>query len=511
MLTSYWRNVPVRRFPNLPEEGTLSYDAVVIGGGMTGLSIAYFLKQAGKRVCLLERGRLAAGDTGATSAHLTALTDLRPSVLHHRFGADAARVWQGGEAALDAIEGIVRRHHLECDFQRVPAYLSAPIEAHDNQKEEASLQADLEVAKGWGVAAEWVHCVPYLERSGVVFPHQAKFHPLKYLNGLADEVAGDGSDIFESAEVSQVTADPLEVRCGKTRIRTDFVAIATHVPLVGKSNLAAAALFQTKIAPYTSYVLRATVPGPALQSAMVFDTSDPYFYLRTDVENGVNHVIFGGRDHKTGQVEQTNERFVELEQKLSSLFPNVIVTNHWSGQVIESHDGLPFIGENSPAQFIATGFCGNGITLGTLAGLMARDVVQGKESPWKNLFSPGRLELKSAWEYVKENVDYPVCFVGDRIKKHEPFSPETIEVGEGKVQELDGKAVACSRDANGKFHVVSATCTHLGCLVHWNRAEKSWDCPCHGSRFQPDGKLIAGPAEEPLVEVDTTPLRRAGT
>ena len=288
-------------------------------------------------------------------------------------------------------------------------------------------------------------------------------------------------------------------------VECDYLVIATHVPLLCLSGLINATLFQTKLAPYSSYAIGARLPSGEFPEASFWDTSDPYYYLRIDRRGRNHYAIFGGEDHKTGQESNTQERLESLQQKLVELIPGAKVDCQWSGQVIESNDGLPYIGETAPGQFAATGFGGNGMTFGTLAGLMACDAALGRENPWHDLFTVDRKKLRGGtWQWVKENLDYPYYLIGDSLTKPDAKSVSEVGRGEGKVLRIDGKWVACSRNEAGKMEAVSAVCTHMGCLVHWNQAEKTWDCPCHGSRFQPTGKVLAGPAETALAGVSVT-------
>jgi Rieske Fe-S protein len=236
---------------------------------------------------------------------------------------------------------------------------------------------------------------------------------------------------------------------------------------------------------------------------MFWDTSEPYYYLRIQPHGEGDYAIFGGKDHKTGQEINLDERYRRLEELLLSVLPGAELADRWSGQVIEAHDGLPYIGETAEHQFVATGFAGNGMTFGTLAAMMARDAVAGRKNPWSELFRPDRKKIfGGAWDYIKENIDYPYYMAKDRLRGAEGNSLDDVGAGEAKILRLDGDWVAAHRDRHGEAHACSAVCTHMGCIVHWNSAEATWDCPCHGSRFTPDGELLAGPAESPLATVD---------
>jgi nitrite reductase/ring-hydroxylating ferredoxin subunit len=251
--------------------------------------------------------------------------------------------------------------------------------------------------------------------------------------------------------------------------------------------------------PYSSYAISARIPRGDFPESSFWDTSNPYYYLRIDRARDHDRAIFGGEDHKTGQADDTAARFKRLEGLLKQLSPKAKIENRWSGQVIETIDGLPLIGETAENQFVATGFAGNGMTFGTLAGMMACDRALGRENPWHIVFDVNRKKIRDgAWKFLRENLDYPYYLLRDRFKSAEAPSARAVKRGEGKVIEVDGQRVACSRDGQGKLYQVSAVCTHLGCLVHWNQAEETWDCPCHGSRFRRTGEVLAGPAESPL-------------
>jgi len=502
--TTAWDAVRLPRYSKLKKKGR--FDVVVIGGGITGLTAAYLLKKAGKSVCLLERGRLGNGDTGRTTAHLTYVTDRRISELVKSFGKETTRLaWQAGVAAINTIESIAQEG-IEGEFRRIPGFLHAPLNAEGDETKQ--LQADCETARELGFDATFLSNVPRLGKPGVRFSNQAKFHPLRYLAGLARAIDGQGSAIHEESEVGEVEAQPLALKVGDLRIECDYLVIATHVPLMGIAGLVGATLFQTKLIPYSTYAISARLPRGAFPEASFWDTSNPYNYLRIDGGKTHDLAIFGGEDHKTGQVEDTPERFRRLESLLKQIVPDCKVEDRWSGQVIETIDGLPYIGETADNQFVATGFSGNGMTFGTLAGMMACDRALGRDNPWQEVLNVDRKKLRGAWNLVAENIDYPYYLLRDRFTRADASSTRAVKRGDGKVIEIDGKRAACARDAEGKLHHVSAVCTHMGCLVHWNQAEETWDCPCHGSRFKRTGEVLAGPAESPLEPVAVQKPRR---
>jgi glycine/D-amino acid oxidase-like deaminating enzyme/nitrite reductase/ring-hydroxylating ferredoxin subunit len=478
-------------------------DVVVVGGGITGLTAAYLLASAGKSVVLLERSRCALTDTGHTSAHLTMVTDARLSELAKRFGRTHAQaVWDAGLAAIARVDDIVREHEIEAGFEWVDGYLHAPVD--DNTAGQASaLREDEQLAQSLGFDVEYLDEVPTAGVPGVRVEGQARIHPRKYLAGVAKALEAKGGRIYEHSEASEFCDEPLAVKANGRTVTCDEIVIATHNPLVGIAGVAGSTLFQTKLALYTSYVIAGKVPKSVVADALWWDTADPYRYLRVEPHRDHDLLIFGGEDHKTGQEADTEACYRRLEQRLTELIPGVELTHRWSGQVIETPDGLPYIGRSAEHQYSATGYSGNGLTFGTLAAMMIADAILGRPNPWAELFDPNRMALgRGLWEYIKENADYPYYMIRDRFAGAEGRSLRAVRRGQGKIIERDGAKVAAYRDPPGALTLRSATCTHMGCLVGWNPAERTWDCPCHGSRFKPDGQVISGPAESPLSEVE---------
>jgi glycine/D-amino acid oxidase-like deaminating enzyme/nitrite reductase/ring-hydroxylating ferredoxin subunit len=413
-------------------------------------------------------------------------------------GLDAARtVWEGGAVAQDQIAQVVNEEGIDCDFRRVPGYLHAPLVVETRQED--ALKREVDTANLMGFRAEYLKSVPFYTVPGVRFADQAKFDPLRYLAGVLERLKRDHVPIFEGSEITDFDQDAVTTESGH-RVKCGFVVIATHVPLQGRTGLLGATVLQTKIAPYTSYVVGGPCPGHPAPESLYWDTSDPYRYLRIDHKADDSYLIYGGCDHKTGQLEGTDRAHETLTRSLRTLVPEFEPRDRWSGQVIESHDGLPYIGETSKNQFISTGFCGNGITFGTLGAMMACDAVFGRQSQLAKLFDPHRTTLRGAWDYISENSDFLKYLVGDRLA-HRNDQIGRLEPEEGGVFRVGGRQVAVYRTRSGEWIKSSATCTHLGCIVHWNPVEKTWECPCHGSRFHATGEVLAGPAETPLARL----------
>ena len=498
---SYWADSSsVSRYA--PIDRDLTVDVAVIGAGITGLTAAYLLKRAGRTVAVIDRERCGGVDSGRTTAHVTCVTDLDLPDLVSHFGRDTARaVWDAGLAAIEQIDRIVQTEAIDCDWTWVNGYKHAATgtkpESVDVFRKEAETAAEL------GFDARYLEAVPFFGGPGVEYEGQAKFHPRKYLAALAKLVDGDGSHVFEHTECTEVHDTPLGLEAGGHTISCGYIVIATHNPLMGKTPMPSAIALQTKLYLYTSYVIGGRLPKGTVPEASYWDTADPYHYLRIDAHRDFDYAILGGADHKTGQTPDTTACYTLLEDFAKHALPGLDVTHRWSGQVIETNDGLPFIGETSDRQFAATGYSGNGMTFGTLAGMMARDLATGRKNPWRELFDPGRTKIRGGtWDYLKENVDYPYYMIRDRFAGPDGKSLRAVRRGEGKILELEGKRVAAYRSDRGIVTLLSPVCTHMGCQVVWNPADSTWDCPCHGSRFRAHGEVLAGPAESPLGKME---------
>ena len=494
-------------FPTFePLKRNMSVDVAIIGAGLTGITAALLLKEAGCRVALFDRRQVGGVDTGCTTAHLTGVVDTDLTDLVASLGRDHAQaVWDAGFAAIDELEAIVSRLGISCGFARVPGYRHVAFDATDAilARETDRLRAEARLARDLGFDVETVPSTPLVDRPGWRIEDQAVFHPRRYLKGLLEHLAGDGSVVCGQTEVS-FTQDPELLSCAGYAVRAPYVFVATHNPLAGRQSAASAAFLQSQLTLFTMYALAAHVPNPlATDPAEYWDTSRPYRYMRTDLDKEGIRFIVGGEDHKTGQVTDTRKPFDALERWFRALVPTADITHVWSGQVIETVDGLPFIGEAADRQWLATGFGGNGMTFGTLAAMMVSDAITGAtRNPWRDLFDVHRSAIaRGPFDYIRENADYPYYMVRDRMIGPSTRHLRGIPKGEGRLVELDGRVLAASRDDHGRLTLLSSECTHLGCRVQWNEVERTWDCPCHGSRFTDTGEVLAGPAEKNLERV----------
>ncbi|MGV3774378.1 MAG: FAD-dependent oxidoreductase [Verrucomicrobiales bacterium] len=477
----------------------MKVDVAVIGAGLTGISTAYQLAQKGRKVVLLEKDTVGGVDSSHTTAHLTYVTDEQLSSLAQDFGNDHARAaWDAGAAAIGQIYENIEREGIECEFRWIPVWLHAPLE--DKKDVLDSLKEDARLANNFGFRAEFESIAPVVNVPGVKFHQNALFHPRKYMRGLLSALSKQGVPIFEHSEVEEIKGQPIVITAGGYRVECDHVVVATHNPLMGKMGLVSATLLQTKLALYNTYAMGGPLAEGSAPEGSWYSTDDPYYYLRIHKQDGRLYAILGGEDHKTGQSSE-EESFRNLKEKFHQLLPQVQIDHRWSGQVIETHDGLPYIGQIAEGQFIGTGYGGNGMTFGTISSVMARDQITGRKNPWEKLFDPHRKKLSGAWDYVMENIDYPYYLLRDRLVRGKTSDTNEIGLGEGKIINENGQKVAAYKNDQGKVVKCSAVCTHMGCIVHWNNAEKTWDCPCHGSRFLPEGAVMSGPAEEPLKRV----------
>lgn len=488
---SIWESTVQRTPHRRLERNDLHVDIAVIGGGITGTTAAILSKLAGKRVALLEARVIGSGVTGGTTAHLTEAVDTRYVTLESKFGHAGTRlVAESSRAAIEKITELCLRLAIGCDLVRLPGYLFT-----EREDEVESLAAEFEAARRAGLRLVLERPpLPIVVKAGLRFDDQAEFNPLNYVTGLADRIAGDGSEVFENSRVLAIDeGEPctLHLEHGAT-LRANHVIVATHAPLD-------AVLLQTKIAQYRSYAVSGTVEQAP--RGLFWDTADPYHYIRSYRRRGECSLIIGGEDHKTGQAPEGDEPFGRLAE-YAARFGLSKIERRWSAQVIEPVDGLPFIGLEAGAErvYVATGFSGNGMTFGTVAAMILSDACLGIKNPYAEFYSAKRFKpLASLGSFLSENVAFPLHLLSDRLRPPEVRSLDEIERDDGKIVRVRSERLAVYRDAEGSYHAVSPICTHMGCQVAFNSIEKSWDCPCHGSRFTIDGSVLDGPATEPLA------------
>ncbi|MDO8501760.1 MAG: FAD-dependent oxidoreductase [Gemmatimonadaceae bacterium] len=471
------------------------------------MTTAYLLARAGRAVVVIDDGQIGGGETGRTTAHLTAALDDRYYQIQKLHGQEGARLAaESHTAAVARIESIASQEDIDCDFERVDGYLFLG-DSHKNE-----LDRELAAAHRAGLAdVEMVDRAPldfWNTGPALRFPRQAQFHPLKYLNGLTRAILRDGGQIFCFTHAEKIEdGEPCRVTTSEGHVITaDHVVVATNTPVNDW------VILHTKQSAYRTFVIGARIPRGSVPHGLYWDTQDPYHYIRVqEVDSRLDParteeiLIVGGEDHKTGQEDDADERFKSLEDWTRKRFPMVeSVDFKWSGQIIEPVDYMAFIGKNPGTDehiYIATGDSGNGMTHGTIAGILLTDLVLGRPNPWQMLYDPSRKKLRATPEFVKQNLNVAAQY-GDWATKGEVASLDDIAPGTGTVLRRGTKKIAVYRDDQGNIHQRSAVCTHLYCIVDWNTAERTWDCPCHGSRFDAYGNVVNGPAITSLAEVE---------
>jgi glycine/D-amino acid oxidase-like deaminating enzyme/nitrite reductase/ring-hydroxylating ferredoxin subunit len=490
--------------PSHPVDRSFETDVCVVGAGIAGLSTAYLLACEGKSVVVLDDGPIGGGMTEQTTAHLSNVIDDGYVTIERLHGERGARLaFESHAAAIDRIEAIVATERIACDFERVDGFLfQAPGQPVEQLEEErlAALRAGL-------VGVERIErpSPPVLEPGPCLrFPRQAQFHPVKYLTGLMQAIERRGGRIFTNTHVETVQGGEhavIEIRLGHVLL-AQSVVVATNTPINDM------VVVHTKQAPYTTYVIGAGVPKHSVPTALYWDQADPYHYVRIQKDaatNGRDVLIVGGEDHKTGQANDGKERHLRLERWARQRFPMMEqIEYRWSGQVMEPTDGLALIGRNpgdASNVYIATGDSGMGMTHGTIAGMLLTDLIAGRDNPWATLYDPSRKSLKSIGTFVQENLNVAAQYT-EWLSSGDIDSESKIPKECGAVLRHGMHKVAVYRDENGTLHRRSAVCPHLKCIVAWDSTEHTWNCPCHGSRFDAYGKVINGPANTDLSPIE---------
>jgi glycine/D-amino acid oxidase-like deaminating enzyme/nitrite reductase/ring-hydroxylating ferredoxin subunit len=478
----------------------------ILGGGIAGLTTALLLKEAGLTVAVLEARRILEGVTGNTTAKVTSLHE----ALYHRLiqimGKRNARLY--GEANQEALEWIARRVEtmkIDCDFERAAAYTYAACAC-----EARTIELEYKAAKSLGLPASLTDRteLPFPVPAAVSFASQAHFHPRKYLLPIAKAIAGDGSMIFEETTALGIEdGSPCTVKTSKGVIHAKHVVVATHQPFLLKG------LFFARMHQKRSHVLGILLKSGTVPKGMYIGLGQTFHSLRPQPYKGKTMLLLGGEGHRTGEKTDTAKRLRHLEDFARKWFDVATIEYHWATQDNVTPDRVPYVGRLSRFSqniFVATGFGGWGMTNATVAAMILCDLIGKKKNPWAALYSPSRLDVRaSAAGLLKDNATVGAEFTAGHLSPTPAFDPQRIGKGEGQVMHHGLKKVAVSRDDDGTLRVLSATCTHLGCTVRWNNGEKSWDCPCHGSRFACDGKVLNGPAVYDLPIVKLGSKKRA--
>jgi glycine/D-amino acid oxidase-like deaminating enzyme/nitrite reductase/ring-hydroxylating ferredoxin subunit len=472
-------------------------DVCVVGAGMAGLSTAYHLASEGLRVLVLDQGPIGGGESARTTAHLASALDDRFHILERLHGPEGARLAaESHAAAIDSIETTARDEGIDCDFARVDGYLFSGDSSTDELDREidAAQRAGLSVERMGESCWSWFDTGPCLR-----FRNQAEFHPLRYLLGLADAIRRRGGRIATGVHAARLEGGKRcrVITADGTALHAGALVVATNSPVHGVVAI------HTKQAAYRSYVLALEVPAGQVPHALYWDTLDPYHYVRVarSERPDLEWLIVGGEDHRTGQEDDGEARFDRLASWARERFPmSGRVALRWSGQILEPADGLAYIGRSpglNPNVYMVTGDSGNGLTHGALAGLLLTDLILGRENPWTELYDPTRVKMRALGQFTRENLSTAAQYA-DWLTPGEATSAVELEPGSGAVVRRGLRKIAVYRDMEGNLHERSATCPHLGGVVTWNSVEGTWDCPCHGSRFDSYGRVLAGPARRGL-------------
>ncbi len=480
-------------------------DVLVVGGGIAGLTAAYCLLQEGKKVVMLEDGEIGSGESGRTTAHITYALDDRYYYLEKQFGPEGARLmYQSHKAAIDWVEATVVKEGIDCRFRRVEGYLFL----HPSDKPE-NLEREFGATQRLGMPTRVVEKLPGLagdNGKAILFPDNGQFHIMLYLNGLARAIVKSGGRIYTRSRAEEISKEG--AKANGFQVKAPHIVVATNSPVNDWVTM------HTKQHPYRTYVIAALAPKGAYPYHLWWDTgnhgtrweAEPYHYVRLEAYNDqYDLLISGGEDHKTGQADDEGipeeHRYDLLIEWTRQKFPAVqAIVHRWSGQVLEPVDGGAFIGKNPGDEniYIITGDSGNGMTHGTIGGLLLADLIAGRDNPWAKLYDPSRIPIKAADVFIKEGLNMAAQYV-DYLKS-DISSADELKPGHGGIMTSGLKKLALYKDDAGKVHTYSAICPHLGCVLQWNQDERSFDCPCHGSRFTKEGKLVNGPAVTDLKE-----------
>lgn len=475
------------------------YDVLIAGGGITGITTALLLQQAGKKVIVAEAHTLCFGTTGGTTAHINTFFDTTYDQIESDFDEEAAKlICRAAKEAGALFRQHIKQYNIDCGFSEQDGYVYAQT---PEQNEE--LEKMLDASKRVGADAEYAQeiPVPIGYQKAVVYHGQAQFHPTRYVHTLAKAFEEMGGTILQhcSVDTFEKEDDILHIKTNNVTLRAKALIWATHIP-------PGINLLHFRNGPYRSYAIAAKLTYDSYPIGLAYDMYDPYHYYRTQEIDGEKYLIVGGEDHKTAHEENTNACFNALIAHTRKFFDVKEITHHWSSQYFEPADGLAYIGHlpgNPDNVYVATGFGGNGITYSHIAAITLTDLIVKGHSDYKDLFAPSRIKPVAGFaSFVKENADVVKEFVAKRINVEKIEGLAALAHNEAKVVKYEGETIALYKDEGGVVHALNPVCTHAKCIVAWNNAEKSWDCPCHGARYDVNGEVLTGPARRGLERIE---------
>jgi len=491
---SYWiASTQAKSYPALDED--INVDFLIIGGGLTGITTAYLLQKEGLKVAVLEADHIARGTTGHTTAKITSQHDIIYSRIQSQLGREPAEQYAyANETAIREIKKVIDENGIDCDFEPQSAFLFTQQDEYVQK-----IHDEAKAASSMGIKASLVDEIPFPipVKAAMRFDNQAQFHPLKYVLSLADIIHKKGVQIFEQSRATELVKGNgyTVITAQGKKANAKKVIITSHYPFYNKH-----AMYYARIYPKRSYLIavRAKEKYPG---GMYINAEDPARSLRYQNSADGELIFIGGEHHKTGQSKDTRRHYEALVDFAGNIFTVEDIPYHWSTQDCMTLDGLPYAGQfasDTPDLYVATGFQKWGMTNSMASAMLLRDLIIKGESPWQDVYNPSRKTIAaSAKNFVVENLNVAEQLIEGKIS---PL-PENAEVnpGEAKVVEIDGERIGVYRDEQGNLHLVNTTCTHMGCELNWNSAEKTWDCPCHGSRFSYDGDIVEGPAVKNLA------------
>lgn len=497
-LTSLWQD----NMPDFISQTSVAprqiFDVLIVGGGITGITTALLLQKAGKKCILAEAQVIGFGTSGGTTAHLNTMMDTPYSQIIKNFGEDNARlVAKSAVEAIGLVKAHIEEYNIDCGFSDQTGYLFS-----QDEKQSKELKEIFEGSEKAGCKVKYSNTIPVPLKfeQAVAFENQAQFHPSKYFYALARAFENAGGVLVQGCRVTTVKENhPLEMEseCGKIKAQT--LIYATHIP-------PGVNLLHFRCAPYRSYAMALKLSDNNYPAGLAYDMYDPYHYYRTQEIDGEKYLIAGGEDHKTGHEENTAACFTKLEAFLRKYFTIESIPFRWSSQYFEPTDGLPYIGHlpgNPDNVYVATGFGGNGITYSHVAAMVLKDIIVNGTSEYQKLFDPSRVKPVAGFaNFVKESADVVATLVGKWFSSSKIREIAELAPGEARIVNYEGHSIAMFKDENGGLHAVNPACTHINCKVAWNTAEKTWDCPCHGSRFDADGIVYTAPARKDLQKID---------